>query len=153
MDDTAADKSSKRTFENPEKLPDSQFPTAGTVPPSGGPMERPCPSPRGHGMKLLPRTPKDNRLPEVRLSYVKPFRLGPTVPALARRPVEGMHAKVGLPLLLHFPFTFTYKQECQYDNHGNCLCFDSQSAVARLTVYRADAYVIPTCVFPINNSE
>ena len=31
--------------------------------------------------------------------------------------------------------------------------FDSPSAVARLTVDRADAYVTPTCVFPINNSE
>ena len=70
-----------------------------------------------------------------------------------RRPMEGMHAKIGLPLLFHFPFTFTYKQECQCDNHANCLCFDSQSAVARLTVYRADAYVTPTCVFPINNSN
>ena len=70
-----------------------------------------------------------------------------------QRPVVGMHAKVGLPLLFHFPFTFTYKQECQYDNHAHCLCFDSQSAVARLTVYRADAYVTPTCVFPINNSN
>ena len=70
-----------------------------------------------------------------------------------QRPVEGMHAKVGLPLLFNFPFTFTYKHKCPYDNRDGCLCFDSPSAVARLTVDRADADVAPTYVFPINNSE
>ena len=70
-----------------------------------------------------------------------------------QRPVERMHAKVCLPPLVHFPFTFTYTQECPYDNHDSCLCFDFPSAVARLTVDRADAHVTPTCVFPHNNSE
>ena len=71
-----------------------------------------------------------------------------------QRPVEGMHAKVGAPLLFHFLFSFAYKlNQWQFDNRHSCLCFNPPSAATRLTVDRADAYVTPTCVFPINYSE